>query len=406
MKEYGADNNLINGFSENTSIEDIFDNFYKILKQEWKIVEMDLFLVDENQKNKLDNITSSVTLENIYNELEERGLLDFATNTNQIKIIPNIDDNTEQIKSIIIIPIILMNKIAAYFIANSPLNHTKIDTSNTNYIHLIAIHSFALINICKSIIEKNNDKKKYNLLKQQTILASNQIAISELLVALNNGLDIPQKIIKTNLELIQKGIGDNKRRMNIIDEQFNSISNTQNKIQKLSNEINNSPQSHNVFDLIEEAISISTPILNKHGITLLTNLKENNNQNAAINCFYIQIIFAIYSFISRAIYAMQDGGSITINAFIDSGNDIKNDYSIISIIISNDGNFLFNKEVNLEEIEIEGSIIANLDLSEQKIKSHFLYTIAQNIIVSHQGKLSIYSDGKGTTYKIQLRVNS
>ncbi|MCL2038953.1 MAG: ATP-binding protein [Bacteroidetes bacterium] len=395
MKEY-INNDLINEFSKDSSIECIFDNLYKVLAQEWQIVEMDLFLVDENKISKLDNISSSVTLENIYNELEERGLLDFAVNTNQIKIIPNIDDNIEKIKSIIIIPIILMNKISAYFIANSPLNTANIDTSNINNIHLIAKHSFALINTCQSITDKNNSKKKYNLLKQQTILASNQIAISELLVALNNGLDIPQKIIKTNLELIQKNIGDNKRRISIIEEQFNSITNIQNKIQELSNEINNSPQNYNVFDIIEETISIANPILNKHGITLLTNIKENIDKNILINCFKIQIIFAIYNFISSSIYSMQNGGTININIFKNDNTTQKLDAEIINIIVSNDG-------VGFEENEFEGSIIANLDLSNQKIKSHLLYKIAQNIIIGHKGKISIYSDQKGTTFKIQLK---
>ena len=397
MKEY-IDNNLIKEFSKNNSIENIFNNLYRILKQEWQIVEMDIFLIDENKKNKLDDISSSVTLENIYNELEERGLLEFANNTNQIKIIPNIDDNIEQIKSIIIIPIILMNQITAYFIANSPLNPDKIDTGNINYIHLIAKYSFSLISICKSITDKNSSNKKYNLLKHQTILASNQIAISELLVALNNGLDIPQKIIKTNLELIQKNIGDNKRRINIIEEQFNFINDIQNKIQKLSNEINNLPKNHNIFDIVEETISIANPILNKYGITLLTNIKESNDKNIFINCFNIQIIFAIYNFILRSIYSMQDGGSISINIFKNDNVPQKSDIEIVNIIISNDG-------INIEEGEIEGNIIANLDLSQQKIKSHLLYTIAQNIIIDqHKGKLSIYSDKKGTTFKIQLKI--
>lgn len=389
MKNMKKNNDKLTIFLNANSIEDIFDRLYDFLAKKWKIVELDLFLINNNQMTKLQNISASVSLENIYKELEERGLLDFAANTNEIRIIPNIDDTIEQIKSIIIIPISLFNKTAAYFIANTSLNQKEIDISSTNLIHLVAEHSFALINIHKTFVDKNTDLQKYNLLKQQIISASNQIATSELLIALNDGFEIPHKIIKTNLELIQKGIGDNTRRMNIIEEQFNFIISNQNKIQKLSTETENIPTNHSIISIIEQAINIANPILNKFGITLSTSIKDNENIN--INCFSVQIIFAIYSFISKSIYALQDGGTINIGLF-------RNDNNTISIIISDDG-------IGIEKDEIEGNFISNSDLSPQRMKLHFLYTLAQNIITLHKGKLFIYSENaKGTTYKIILPI--
>ena len=381
--------NKIIDFSKTTSVENIFNKFYNFLSDKWKIIELDLFLVNDNQISRLNDISASVGLEDIYNELEERGLLEFASNTNEIKIIPNIDVATEQIKSIIIIPIFLFNKLTAYFIANSSLNQNEINISDTNIVHLVAEHSFSLINIYKTDIDKNVESKKYNLLKQQIVSASNQISLSELLIALNDSFEIPQKIIKTNLELIQKGIGDSKRRMDIIEEQLNSILLGQTKIQKLSADIKNIPASYNINDIIEQVGSIVSPILNRFGVSLSINLNDNAKIN--INCFNVQIIFAIYTFVLKSVSTMQDGGIINIGLF-------KNDNKTISIIISDDGQ-------GLEKDVIEGNIIADIELSPQKMRLHFLYTLAQNIIISHNGKLSVYSEnGKGTTYKIILPV--
>jgi nitrogen-specific signal transduction histidine kinase len=387
---YDNNNNKLPDFSKANSVENVFDMLYRFLVLKWKIVELDLFLISDNDMSKLENISASVSLENIYNELEERGLLDFAANSNEIKIIPNIDESIEQINSIIIIPVFLFNRIGAYFIANTPLHQTEIDNSDINIIHLIAEHSFALINIHKTLIDKNTEDKKYNLLKQQILLASTQIATSELISALNDSFYIPHKIIKTNIDLLQKGIGDINMRMKIIDEQFNSIISIQNKIKNLSVEIENIPLKHDIFTIIEQATSISNPILNKFGITLSVN-NSNENKVININCFRIQIIFSIYTFIANSIQSMQDGGSITIGIF-------ENDNNTISIIISDNGS-------GLEKNEITGDFISAFDLSTKKMKQHFLYALAQQIIIAHKGKFSVYSENaKGTTYKIILPI--
>jgi hypothetical protein len=75
-------------FSELDKIEEVFDLLYKFLAKKWEIIELDLFILDSNKNfRKIPNINSSVSLENVYLDLEERGILDWVASSNKIKIL-------------------------------------------------------------------------------------------------------------------------------------------------------------------------------------------------------------------------------------------------------------------------------------------------------------------------------
>ena len=53
----------------------------------------------------------------------------------------------------------------------------------------------------------------------------------------------------------------------------------------------------------------------------------------------------------------------------------------------------------------KGCNITLVDLSEEKVKSRFLFLLSQHILLQHNGKFSIFPEiGRGTTYKIELPV--
>jgi len=377
-------------FSELDSIELIFDLFYNFLSKQWQVVELDLFLVDENKNiKKLPNINSSINLENIFNDLEERGLLDWAENSNEIKTIPSFE-NIETIKSLLIIPIRMMNKNVAFFIANSTLPPNEINLLHSKNILTVAQNVYYLANIIKSESDKKSSSIEYSMLRNQTLLASNQIALSEIIIALNEELEMPLKVIKTNIDLIQKGVGDTKRRTEIINEQFLKLMKSHKLMQHFGSHIEHIPAKHNFIEIVHQTLEILESHLSKNGITVSVNLDEASLKNDTVNGFKGQLIFSILNIILNSTSTMPEGGKINLGVFKNEEN------TTVSIILTDDGN-------GMENFEISGDLTALMDLSDKKIKTRFLFLISQHIISQHNGKFSVYSEfGKGTTYKIIL----
>ena len=383
-------------FSESDSLGLIFDLFYNFLLKQWQIVELDLFLVDENKNvKKLQNINSSINLENIFNDLEERGLLDWAANSNEIKSIPNLE-NIETVKSLIIIPVKMLNKTVAYFIANSTLSSNEINLSQSKIILTVAQNVYYLANIINSESDKKTSSLEYSMLRNQTLLASNQIALSEIVIALNDELELPLKVIKTNIDLIQKGVGDSKRRGEIINEQFLKLVKSHKLMQNFGNQIEHIPAKYNFIEIMNQTFEVLENHLSKNGITVSMNFDEASLKNENIFGFKSQLIFSILNIILNSTSTMPSGGKINIGIFKNEEN------STVSLILTDDGigmeNFGF--EVGMG---VSGDLIPLMDLSDKKIKSRFLFLISQHIISQHNGKFSVYSElGKGTTYKILL----
>ena len=385
--------NKIPDFSELDSIDLIFDSFYNFLSNHWQIVELDLFVVDDSKNvKKLQNINSSVNLENVFNDLEERGLLDWAANSNEIKAIQSFD-NVANIKSLLIIPVKMMKKNVAFFIANTTLLPNEINLLYGKNILSVAQNVYYLISIIQTETDKENSLLEYGMLRHQTLLASNQIALSEIVIALNDELEMPLKVIKTNIDLIQKGVGDVKRRTDIITEQFAKLANSHKLMQYFGNHIEHIPTKYNFIGIVNQTLEVLESHLSKNGITVSKNFDDKSLKNETVSGFKGQLIFSILNIILNSISTMPEGGKINLGIFKNDDN------STISFILTDDG-------TGTDNPEISGDLIALMDLSDRKVKARFLFLISQHIICQHNGKFSVYSElGKGTTYKIILPIS-
>jgi signal transduction histidine kinase len=321
-------------------------------------------------------------------------------------MIPNSDENLESIKSIIIIPISMLNKNFGFFLANTPLSPDEIDISKSQNIQNNFQVAFSTISIINSSKEKENSLLEYKILREQVLLASNQIASSEIVVTLNNAFELPLKVIKTNIELLQKGVGDTKRRLEIISEQFANLADTSNLMKELGNYIEYTPYKHNLLDVVNQSLNILSSYISKNGIILKTNFDDKAFmiKNETVMGYRRQLIFALMNIMLHSISTMPDGGSIHIglykneNAVRSNSTRNINTPSTISIIISDNGTGVDSPDVN-------GELISLADLSEKKMKTKFLFLLSQHIIMQHRGKFSIYSEsGKGTTFKITIPI--
>lgn len=380
-------------FCECSSIEAVFEIFFKFVSKEFKVVELDLFIIEKNQSVSIHkNLPSPLTLENLYSELEERGLLEWAANSNEIKTIPNYDENNkESINSIIIIPIQVQTKQTAFFIANSTMQPDDYNTSSfTNILHT-AHRAYYLIHSIRIENQASQATMEYEQLKNQTLLSSNQLALSEIILTLNEEFEVPIKVIKTNFDLIEKGVGDIHRRIEILTEQFHKIISSYSLMHQFGNLIEHIPVNHNFLEIVNKTIDILDSHISKNGITLE---KKFEIEDENIKGYSGQLIFAIMNIILNSINSMPDGGKLYLGVYKNEEN------SKISLILTDNGN-------GLDNIEVDGNIISLSDLSDKKIRTRFHFLISQHIICQHNGKFSVYSEvGKGTTYKIILPISN
>ena len=396
-------------FCECVNIESVLDIFFKFISKEFKAVELDLFVTSKNQTvsihkdllssnyNILENSNGlngleKLTLENLYNELEERGLLEWAKNSNEIKVIQNYDENNQEaINSIIIIPIQMQNNPIAFFIANSILQPAEYNANKFPNILHIAHSAYYLIHCMRIANQANQATMEYEQLKNQTLLASNQLALSEIILTLNEEFEVPIKVIKTNFDLIEKGVGDINRRIEILTEQFQKIIASYSLMHHFGHLIEHIPVSYNFLEIVNRTIDMLDSHISKNGIILE---KKFDIENEKIKGYSGQLIFAIMNIVLNSINSMPDGGKLHLGVYKNEEN------SKISLILTDNGN-------GLDNVDINGDIISLSDLSDKKIRARFHFLISQHIICQHNGKFSVYSEiGKGTTYKIILPINN
>ncbi|MDR0927049.1 MAG: hypothetical protein LBO69_04705 [Ignavibacteria bacterium] len=382
-------------FSKYDSIQNIFETLYQFLQIHCSIKELDYFdISDSDNVRKIDGIGASVNLENVFKDLEERGLLQWTATSNEVKIIPNLEDGAEQIKSLLIIPIVIRQTNVGFFIANTQLRPDDVNPALLNAVLVVAQNAYLQIDMIKNDAANKNASTEHNILINQILSASNQIAISELLVTLNEAFELPMKVMKTNIDLIQKGVGDTKRRVEILIEQFTKLINSHKLMQHFGAFKESQPTNHPFSEIFTKTMEVVASHLSKYGVTLETNYYDATEiKNEMVKCSIVQLIFAISNIILHSLSSMPDGGKINIGVF--KNDDAKR----ISIIITDNG-------IGTEDATLATNLVILSDLSEKKVKDRFLFFISQQIILQHLGKFSLYSDeGKGTTYKISLPIS-
>ncbi len=384
--------NLYLNLSNCLKISDVFDALYYLLTPHFSIVELDLFLFNNNRQSitNINWLNLSSTLKKIYNDLEEDGLIDWVFDEKKIKIIDYQQEDNPSIRSLIIIPILLQNMQTAVFLANSIISADELNNKNILNLHGVMEKACYLISLMQLQMDKNTLQIEHSILRNQTLRASNQLAISEIIVNINDIMALPLKIIKSNLELLDKGVGDIQRRLEIISEQFTNLNAARLLLEKYSLNINEIVHLHPVIDLLEAALEILNSHISKNGVTLYKTIEIDDKIN--VLGYKTQLIFSILNIILYSSQSMADGGNINIGIYKSDENNT------VALIINDDGTGLSSPEIN-------GDLIMLADLSENKIKSRYLFLLSQHIIAQHSGFFSVYFEaGKGTTYKIILPI--
>lgn len=368
---------------EFTSVREVMDGMRSYLAGCLNVVEVELFTIDTDNNFVAISGDSSDILMQAATDIDERGILEFSMGRNEISVLPYFSNIRS--KTLLIIPIVNTNE--AFFIANSINSEKDFNKEIFGQVLSVCRDAFFYIQLLNDSVRLSDVNRKYESLTQQVLASSSQIAASEIVRVISTGYDVLLREMKTNLDLLERNVGDSNHRIDIISQRISAINNINQKIVKYSN-IQYTSGKYGVRGIIDDLSDILSIYLQKNGIVA----KFNVYDDAEITCYYNQLVFALMSVALYTLSYMDEGGNIEISAV--RSNDLK----FITITIADTG-------LGVNDARLNGDLISELALSEERRRDYFLFMLGRQIISQHNGSFSIYNElRRGTTYKITFEV--
>lgn len=375
------------------SVKEVYILLQEILLKNFSIVENNIFYYNE-EKNLISFFDSSITgfLISTLKKLEESGIADWALEKKEISSIPDLDAKEgEESSLLILIPIILRAGDYGLFIAkqNSDFPLSSMQLSELKSIVYSAAISLDNIRGYNKVSDMN---ERLSVLYEQIIKSAKFATIGELAASFAWEIDTPLQVIRANLRLIESGVGNLKRRVEIINEQMDRISEVNQRLSNLafSNPNDIIPSQVNIAALIEEILLFTSYQLQKEDIKIE---KDFEDASVEILAYKPQLQLIVLNFILNAKDTMPDGGVLTIGIF-------KTKARFITLSFTDTGKGF--DEAELSQI-FEPTFIPKL--SSKNIGAWLF--LAKSIITQHNGSISVFSEvGKGTTFKILLPLTN
>lgn len=360
-----------------------------LLVKNYSVLESNIYLFSNDKQ--LIPVTETETqagLNNQVENLEEEGIIDWALETGRINVIPNLNETMNMQTFFIIAPLKARNIIIGFLIANTIMESNLFAENDFNWLsELSDLSAIAIDSIMNGDRISLLNKELFNV-NAQLLLSSGIMSVGEIAESISKEFENPIKVIKANLELINSGLGDSSRRLEIINDNIDRINNLNHKFKSLS-EINTEQfEKIELNKLIKEVLDISAFQMKQDDI--LVEL-ESDESDKFIYGNKARFEHVILNLILNSKIGMPDGGKLSIGIY--NLNDRK-----ITISLKDTGNGFSDEQLHsiFEPFYSDESINARTKLG--------MY-LAKNIIEQHKGKISVFSEiGKGTTYKITLPI--
>lgn len=381
-------NKFFNAFNSCTNLGKIAKKLHQMLSVYYPIIESNLFLISPD-KSIIPAVDKEMHLVNaIYNKLAEKDIFQKVLDAKIPTQIERINISGNNFFNVIILPIVLRNVTIAFFIAINDEKISNFGTEEIENLNLIAHSAAIVIDNIRSMEEISQMNQKLNLLNNEIFQSNKYASIGELASMILQEIQSPLKVVMGNFKLLENGVGNKKRRMQIVREHLEKV---QTIIEKLSSlmlyqAIDNKPTIIDICSLIDEILLFSSSQLLRDGIIVDKFYSEKGLQTLGIKTQLEQVILNI---ILNARDNLIDGGIIRVNV-----DKTKN--NMIMIKISDNGSGIAENDLAciFEPFKKIKNGNCNVGLG--------LY-LAKSIIEQHQGSISVNSFvNKGTVYKIKL----
>lgn len=395
--------NLVNKLKDNNDKSNQYNLVSDFLYNIFEFYDFNIYLIKNEKINSVFELEEN-TLDFKVEMMIEQGIIDWIFENKSTKIIPDLfDENTPKTTFLAIVPIILKNENLGFLISRV---EKQIDSYSKNEKELLyhSINTF----VSYLIIEEN--QIELNNLKQEIFENSEKILENtsvELLWEMNNIFNeeiiLPIKKIEGHIKILNSGLGDSKRRIELLVDEIDGLKNLLKQFNLFNKELKKKKTIQiNLNKIINEIIGLLKQQFQKLNIDFEILLNQNeilvNIDKGLLEQCIITILQISRSHLSKEGYS--EGGTIKIVT-----NNFGRYYNSITIIDNGAGFGIenlnkLNDKFRLIENEVDKknkNEDSNLNQEIKKLK------LLKNMLAKYKSKLLINSDyGEGTTYKIQI----
>ncbi len=338
------------------------------------------FLVDISN-NKDSELNKRLTY------LLEEGIIDWALKSKEPQMIMDLQSQLSgNLFNILLIPLVYDNNSIGIYIAltdsakenvDSPLLN---DIRNFSFLSALVLSNIALRN---SLITLEN---KHLELNERFINILPLTSIGEISLTVLKEVSLPLQIIDSNIDLIENGVGNLSRRLEIIKQQIKSITEIINLLDEISAEAKKSaPEEIDIGSMLAETLSILSSQLKSAGTKVYL---DSSVEKPITKGIKTQLEFIMIQIINFLITNSNDTDSIYIN--ISSPNQ-----RIVVITIREE-----TKGIEFDNYESLLEFIKGSSVLKDMYQNFLSF---RHILKLHKGKLecSAVSDD-GTVFRIYL----
>ncbi len=365
---------LLADFSKFESAIKLLEYSHEILKTEHLVIESDMYFYTSDHRlvPPIDR-ENRMALDTIVENIDEEGITDWVAESGQPKIIPNLNEMFNIPTALIIAPFVFRQATQGLMIAITSKSPLDFSESDLTYFSRFSLALGTTLRLFELTDEIRNYQDSIKAMNARLMDFSRLMTAGELSNSIAEETDNLLKVINANFELMETGIGDDKRRLKIIKQKIADINSLTSRLLMISGEKTSGSSLVDLADLADKTISVCYLKLQKDDVRITQDIQLSP---AVIRGDEHLLLHVLLNLILKSKKSMPEGGEITLGLYLQGEKKV-------SIVIADNGTGL-NPEFKADD-------------SEEDL--FFL----QDIIKQQKGKLSRTTEiGKGTTYRLIL----
>jgi len=371
-----------------TSPEDVIATLTVHCREKHGLSLVNVFFFEHGGVTPLSTMLGEESLTKSVRNFDEQGILDWVVGQQELRIVTNMYAVGQEDEYIMVIPLMLRGAPAGVFAGFTSRKDEECDSNER--LRLMALAETAAITLdnIRSAAEIVRMNKRLNILNRQMLQSSKLASIGELAGTVAHEINNPLQILLAHLQLLESGVGDPDRRMEVIKNQVYRISEI---TRRLLDFARSSPTEFtavptDICSVIDGVLLFVGSQLTRDAVQIV---KEYEDTNIMIIGSKTHLEQVLLNLLLNARDAMIEGGTITIGVF-------HHDKRRVLITIADSGTGI--SEENLE------NIFEPFFSTKQRGKGTGLgLSISKSIIQQHKGSIDVVSSlGEGTTFKIIL----
>lgn len=371
-----------------TAPEEVISTLTMFCREHHGLSLVNVFFFEHGGITPLSTMPGEENLTQCVRHFDEQGILDWVVGQQELRIVPNIYPLSKEDENVMLIPLMLRGAPAGVFAGFTTRKDEDCDSAEKNRLMILADTAAITLDNIRSAAEIVRMNKRLNILNRQMLQSSKLASIGELAGTVAHEINNPLQILLAHLQLLESGVGEPERRMEVIKNQVYRISEITRRLLDFarSSPTEFSAVPTDICALIDGVLLFVGSQLTRDGVQVAKEYEENEIMILGSKTHLEQVFLNL---LLNARDAMMEGGTITIGVF-------KLDKRKALITVADTGAGITEENI--------GNIFEPFYTTKQRGKGTGLgLSISKSIIQQHKGSIDVVSaPGEGTTFKISL----